>query len=365
MGRRSEGFSLVEVIIAIAVLAISVMSLLAYFSSANRYVNWGKSTQKADMAAQSVIEELASCRTFDQIQHDLVASGSAVSGEKWEEIASPDPGDHTYKLSRKISVDGSDYTARVTLDFDSYKTSAFAGATTTPVSKFNDYEVPQLDKVYSDNNVVLEETDQTEAAVGDLFYQVYKQDKSITRTTIRGGLQRTMHIDIAPYTGGTDEEKEKIYVVKGRYEYRYSTYQCDMPVREVKIEKDSLKNIYLFYRPVNGVLARETLDVAADPGLPAGFMLTDFSFYAVLQKDTVEPPGTYELEITSNGSPASVGLKNKVYNNANKIGSGSDGLIEHKPGDRIAMVTVEIYDADETDFKEENRIVMMQTSKGA
>lgn len=368
MRRRSDGFSLVEVVISIAVLALVVMSLLAYFLSANRYVNWGKSTQKADMAAQSVVEELASCTTFDQIQQGLVVSGSAVSGEKWKEIPSTDPDDHTYKLSRTISVDGSEYTARVTVDFGSYKSAPVAVATTTPVSKFNDYEVPQLEKVYSENHVVLEETDQTETAVGELFYQAYKNDKGISRSTVEEGLKRTMHIEIAPYSTDSGEigpETKELYLIKGYYEYRYDTYQCECPIRDVKIEKDALQSIYLFYSPVNGVLAEETLNITADPGMPAGFELSDYSFYTVLQNDTVTPPDHYKLEITSGGSPASVDLKNKVYNNANKLEGGSDGLIRHIAKDRIAMITVEIYDVDETVFNEENRIVMVQTSKGA
>lgn len=367
MKRHSDGFSLVEVIIAIAVLAVVAMSLLAYFSSANRYTNWGKTTQKADMAAQSVVEELASCTTFDQIQNGLVASGSAV----WQVITPSDPGDSSYRLNRDISVDGTDYKARVKVDFDSYKSSPGGVPTTTPLSQFNDYAMPQLEKIYSEKNVVLEETDQTETALGDLFYQVYKSNKSITKETIRAGLSRKMYITLAPYAAG-DGDTPAIYLVKGHYEYTYGSYQSDQPIKEVKIPEDSLERIYLFYRPVNTTITEETLDITAESGFPAGFQLTDFSYYAIRQDETAEPSGgaeptppPYKLEITSGGSAASVDLKNKVYNNANKLGGGSDNLIVHKPKDRIAMITVEIYYADETDFKEENRIVMVQTSKGA
>lgn len=370
MKRHSDGFSLVEVIIAIAVLAVVAMSLLAYFSSANRYTNWGKTTQKADMAAQSVVEELASCTTFDQIQNDLVTSGSGV----WTtpEPSDPEPTDNSYRLYRSISVDGTDYKARVKVDFDSYKSTPEPGGvpTTTPLSQFNDYAMPQLEKVYSEKNVVLEETDQTEAALGDLFYQVYKSNKSITKETIRAGLSRKMYITLAPYAA-SDGSSPAIYLVKGRYEYTYGSYQSDQPIKEVKIPEDSLERIYLFYRPVNTTIEEETLDITAESGFPAGFQLTDFSYYVIRQDETAEPSGgaeptppPYKLEITSGGSAASVDLKNKVYNNANKLG-GSDNLIVHKPKDRIAMITVEIYYADETDFKEENRIVMVQTSKGA
>lgn len=367
MKRHSDGFSLVEVIIAIAVLAVVAMSLLAYFSSANRYANWGKTTQKADMAAQSVVEELASCTTFDQIQNGLVASGSGV----WQVITPSDPSDSSYRLNRDISVDGTDYKARVKVDFDSYKSAPGGVPTATPLSKFNDYAMPQLEKVYSEKNVVLEETDQTEAALGDLFYQVYKSNKSITKETIRGGLSRKMYIHLAPYSA-SDGETPAIYLVKGQYEYTYGSYQSEQPIKEVKIPADSLERIYLFYRPVNTTMTEETLDITAESGFPAGFQLTDFSYYVIRQdaiaesSDEAAPtPPPCKLEITSGGSAASAVLKDKVYNNANQLDSGSDNLIVHKPKDRIAMITVEIYYADETDFIEENRIVMVQTSKGA
>lgn len=371
MKRHSDGFSLIEVIIAISVLAVVAMSLLAYFSSANRYANWGKTTQKADMAAQSVVEELASCTTFEQIQNGLVASGSA-----WQVIPSVDPGDSSYRLDRDVSVDGTDYKARVKVDFDSYKSVPGGVPTSTPLSKFNEYEVPQLEKIYSEKNVVFEETDQTETALGDLFYQAYKSDKSITKETIRAALIRTMYIHIEPYEtavssplpGGAGENN--LYLVKAYYKYTYkknatTKYQCELPVKEVKIEKDALENVYLFYRPVNDAITEEKLDITAD-NLPIGCQVEDFSFYAILQKDDdITPPVTYKLEIESGGGAPSVDLSNKVYSNARKFVSGLDGLIVHKPKDRIAMITVEIYYADETDFKEENRIVMVQTSKGA
>lgn len=361
MKRQSDGFSLVEVIIAIAVLAIVAMSLLLYFSNASRYTEFGKTKQKADMAAQSVVEELASCTTFDQIENKLVAA----TGSAWTVVSTPTASKNNYLLSRKITVDNMDYKAMVTLDFDSYK--ATASATTTPVSKFNDYQAPQLEKVYSDNNVVLEETDQTDAAIGDIFYQVYKNNKSSSKTTIRNGLHRTLHIDMSPYSDASGSAT--LYLVRGRYEYWYEEagvkYKCEMSVKDVKIEQDALQKVYLFYRPISSTLTEETLDIMAT-GMPAGFDLTEFSYYAVLQQDdAVTPPYGYHLEITSAGAPASVDLKNKVYHNTDVFTGGSDKLIVHQPKDRIATVTVEVYYEDETDLNEENRIVRVQTSKGA
>ena len=82
MRRQSQGFSLIEVLIAIAVLGVVAMALLSFFSSANFYSSTGKSTQKADMAGQSVLEELNACSNFEEIETNLTATGSAWKLEK-------------------------------------------------------------------------------------------------------------------------------------------------------------------------------------------------------------------------------------------------------------------------------------------
>lgn len=354
MKRKADGFSLVEVIIAVAVLAIAVMFLLSYFSGANRYANWGKKTQKADMAAQSVVEELASCTTMEQVENMVTASGSS-----WVATSTPDPsGDNAYLLTRNVSVDDTNYKAKVKFDFLSYKATP-PPAATGQASKFNLYEVPQLEDVYSKHSVVLEETDQTASATGELVYQVYQDDRSVSRSTIENGLKRTMHIHISPYADASGGNS--LYLVKGYYEYSFEnagkTYKSEMPIKDVKIEKDNLQKIYLFYRPVNGVLQDDILNVSVDSSKPPGFNMADYAFYPILQ-DSAEPKD-YKLDLT--------GETVNVFTNvtaSGKLAGGANSLVTRKTEARIAKVTVEIYYADETVFNEENRIVMVQTSKG-
>ncbi len=352
MKRKADGFSLVEVIIAVAVLAIAVMFLLSYFSGANRYANWGKKTQKADMAAQSVVEELASCTTMEQVENMVTASGSS-----WVATSTPDPsGDNAYLLTRNVSVDDTNYKAKVKFDFLSYKATP-PPAATGQASKFNRYEVPQLEDVYSKHSVVLEETDQTASATGELVYQVYQDDKSVSKSTIENGLKRTMYIHISPYPDASGE----LYLVKGYYEYLFEhagkTYKSKMPIKDVKIEKDKLQKIYLFYRPVNGVLQDDILYVSVDSSMPPGFNMADYAFYPILQDSAKSED--YKLVLT--------GETVNVFTNvtaSGKLAGGANSLVTRKTEARIAKVTVEIYYEDETVFNEENRIVMVQTSKG-
>lgn len=356
MKRKADGFSLVEVIIAVAVLAVAVMFLLSYFSGANRYANWGKKTQKADMAAQSVVEELASCTTMEQVESMVTASGAS-----WGVVATPDPsGDNAYCLTRDVSADDTNYKARVKLDFAPYEATP-PPAATGQASKFNLYEVPQLEDVYSKNSVVLEETDQTASATGELVYQVYQDDKSVSKSTIENGLKRTMYIHILPYPDASGGNS--LYLVKGYYEYRFEnagkTYKSEMPIKDIKIEKDNLQKIYLFYRPVNGVLQDDILDVSVDSSMPPGFNLADYAFYPILQ-DSAEPKD-YKLDLKTQGEMVNVFTNVTASGN---LAGGVNSLVTRKAEARIAKVTVEIYYADESVFNEENRIVMVQTSKG-
>ena len=68
-----EGFSLVEVIIAVALLAFMALPILAYFTNAAVTTSRGKNSQKATMAAESVLEELNSFDTLEQMEEYLKA----------------------------------------------------------------------------------------------------------------------------------------------------------------------------------------------------------------------------------------------------------------------------------------------------
>lgn len=364
MKRQSDGFSLVEVIIAIAVLAIVAMSLLLYFSNAGRYAESGKTKQRADMAAQSVVEELASYTNYEQIEKNLIG----VSGSEWVVKSSPNGSENAYRLFRTgLEVDDMKYDASVKLDFNvngTYEPS------TTQVPAYNDYEVPQIEKVYSENNVVLEETDQTEVAEADIYYQIYNYYiknnltmPSITKEDIRAGMTREIHISI-----GYADDSEELYLVRGNYDYKYvesgKTYLSTTSIKDVKIEKDALKKVYLFYKQVNDGAANDALDIIADSSVRSELTSeeSEFSIYMVLQKAASVTDDTLS-GYTLNTSGVFPELASKIHRNF-----GSDdldkNLITKTKKRRIADVTVEIYREGEADSGEDP-VVTVHTSKGA
>lgn len=342
MRRQSQGFSLIEVLIAIAVLGVVAMALLSFFSSANFYSSTGKSTQKADMAGQSVLEELNACSTFEEIETNLIAA----TGSAWKLETQ---NDKKSTLRKDLSVDGSDYQARVTLDYD-YATKNTNGDDTS--SKFNNYSQPKLKEIYSPNNVVLAETDQFSTAVSHFYYQ----DTSVAKSTIEGGITRELVVDISK-----DSEQPKLYRVKASYQYHYNGKNFSVTIKEEKAEAGSLENIYILYNLLRGDILKEPVVVHLD-----GLSMEEakkITLYFICQKGAVNPPANYQLDITGSGNFLQLGY---VTNGASAPAvSSRDDIVEHKTGKRIATVTVDIYDVAETDYTEENRIVRLQTSKGA
>ena len=343
MRRQSQGFSLIEVLIAIAVLGVVAMALLSFFSSANFYSSTGKSTQKADMAGQSVLEELNACSTFEEIETNLIA----VTGSAWK-LETQD--DKKSTLRKDLSVDGSDYQAKVTLDYE-YSTTDMNGDKTK--SKFNNYSKPELKEIYSPRNVVLAESDQFSTAVSHFYYK----DTSVSKSTIESAMTRDMILDVSK-----DAEKPELYRVKASYQYHYNGGDFVTVVKEEKAEAESLENIYLLYNLLRGDILKEPVTVNLD-----GLSMDEakkITLYFVCQKGAEEPPVNYQLDIMGSGNYLQLGY---VTNGASApaVSSSRNDIVSHTTGKRIATVTVDIYDVAETDYTEENRIVRLQTSKGA
>ena len=228
MKRQIQGFSLIEVLIAIAILGVASLALLSFFSSANFYSSTGKSTQEADLVAQSVLEEVDSCKTLTEIDSQLMAA----TGSAWTLVKKKNK---QMTLSKKVTLNGSDYQARVLFDYD-YDTTDSEGNQVE--SKYNNYEQPKLQEIYSANNAVIVESDQMQAAVSHFYYK----NPSVSKSTIENGLSRDIVIDIQ-----NDTEQEGIYRIDVSYRYSYNGSEFSAVVKNQKAEKETLENLSLIH----------------------------------------------------------------------------------------------------------------------
>ena len=343
MRRSKEGFSLVEVIVAIAILAILTMPILAYFTNAAVSTNRGKSAQKATMAAQSVLEELNSCTSFEQIEEQL----KAATGSAWTVDS---VGTDKSELTKLVTVDGSEYQAKVTVDFD-YRTTD-AGGTKLTESQYNNYAKPELTEVYSPDSVVAAESDETDTALSNFYYEAYKNNPFITKEQIRAAMSRTLCLDVA--------KDGDLYLVKGYYRYGYDGKTYEAVMENTKIERDKLKNIYLFYDLMREDIVNEAVEINLN-GLSMD-EAKNLSVFFVCQNGAISRPTGYSMSMTGSGNFAQI----KYYTNGipSTTTAVETEIVKHATGKRIAAVTVDVYDKDETAYTEESRLARLETSKG-
>jgi len=370
MKTMKEGFSLVEVIVAIAVLALMALPILAYFTNASTRTSLGRDNQRAVTAAESVAEEVQNCDGFEEIENVLCATSAPGDPDNtWTLEATPDPaGENVAKLSKGITEDGEDFLAKVSVDYDYDHTGVSA--------EYNDYATPQLKEIYSNKNVVLVETDQVDTAVSYFLMNVDPDVMSAYMTaegvsdedqydeTIAKNMTRVFNLNLAE-----DSVDDDLFYVKGYYTFSLDvdgeTYTYEASIEDARIEKAKLENIYMFYNMVTASDTSFDINVDYDSSITTE-EASNMHVYFVLQDDpTFDPPSTYGLVCTANYTAGnsyyySNGVTWKV-SPANASDTLSERLVT---GKRIAKVVVDVYEADEVSFTEDNRIVHLDTSKG-
>lgn len=346
MDNKRDGFSLIEVIIAVAILGIVAMSLLSYFSLASNYSSRGRDKQRADMVAQSVIEEINSYNGADDIEENL----KNATGSAWQIDTLADETQKESTLTKKMTLDGVDYLAKVKLDYDYVPENEDGDATE---AKYNEYATPQLSEVYSPNNVVFSETDEQEVALGN----IYHQNANVSQSTIKSTVERTMCLDFYK-----DEENVEICHVKAYHEYKYNGKTYTVPLKNEKIEMKQLKNVYLFYQLLRDDVWQESVRI--DATALTNEKASEVKIYFIRQKGTNTVPLGYTLQVSGSGNYMQFQYaSNKVP--IQGVPSASKEVMEFQKGNRIAEITVDIYSGEESTFTEDNRIVRLQTSKGA
>ena len=352
MNRKQDGFTLVEVIIAIMILAVLALPILAYFTNAAVSTSRGKDTQKAGMAAQSVMEELQSCTSYEQIEEKLAVSGSA-----WT-VDSIDEANYTTELAKEVTVDGTPYQVKVKLDYEDKAIGSSNGVyknlPSTSDVKYNDYEVPQLSEIYSPNTVVIaEEMDQADVAAGNFYYE----DTSVKQDDIKKSMDRTLCLDVAKIS----EDGKTLYQVKGYYVYEYSGKNYTAVLKDTKIEADKLTGIYLFYNLMREDIENEKVQVNLTGDMDA----KKLNLYFICQETpTVSKPQEgeekYYLVISGSGHY----LEPKYFTNGIGIKgaavSSQETNVTRKKEKRIARAIVDVYDMGAA-ITDENRIVRVQT----
>lgn len=221
----NKGFSLLELLVAAAILAIVVIPLLSAFLTSTTVSAKAKNKERATTAATNVMENMKA----DGVE-SILSGGEVV-----------DNGDGTLLYTSLQTVDGKEYTVEAVLDATSDPTDA--------TDETTDYNQQKLAEIYS------------MSATYDAFYQQAKeQDREIAeelRNKLGQGnadnifkkMQRDMNVSISK-TGITTTvyvQCNYYYVSGSKRVDASSPKQCIYSSSQAGVD---LRNIYLFYQPM-------------------------------------------------------------------------------------------------------------------
>ena len=359
-----KGFTLVEVIIAVAVLAILSFPLMGYFSNALSTTSQGKRKQVAKLAGQSIVEELTSYSEYEDLDRAVSGGAWAVDTEAEaralaspEPTPTPDPANPLVPITllpckyitKDFTVDGEELTAKVKIDFN-YSNGG------SSVVQYNNYEVPQINALYSEHSVVAVEGEQDSVALGELYRA---NEGNFPKGTIRSALDRKGIISISRKAEIGDGAK--IFNVKVFYHYTFNeptakvkTYDSPCLIN-TEILRDDFDSLYILYDAFK--LSEDSFDVDMDPNILAPEQ-QKIKIYFINQTSSIQTG--YRLMLTGSGA-------SKIYTNGFiTVGSGSteNKIIKREKETRIGLVTVDIYRKGETTFDEDTRVIRIKSAKG-
>ena len=369
--KMHEGFSLVEVIIAVAVLAILSMPILVYVTRASVSTSQGRDTQQANLAGETVMEELRAVESFEKLE--ATPDPASTSGPDW--TVTLDAPNNSAVVTQDIMLDGFTYHVEGKVNYD-YASSDSTGRTDT----YNAYEIPELKEVYSSHNAVFEETDQAETALSEYYYE----NQSDKKVDILRDMKRSLCIDLEQ----TVDNGRSIYWIRGYFKYWYKGTKKTCAIRDVKIEVGKLDNLYVFYKVLNHTTTSEKVEVrfinfTSDDEikkLKCYFALQDMPATSV--DSSVKKPSGYTIDINSNsgGSDNPEPLDHGTLGNYNFASYYSNGiqksgtstvtnfepsLVKRETGKRIASITVNVYPKKSSGtYLDSERLVQLQSSKG-
>ncbi len=369
-----RGFSLIEVILAVAILALVTLPIINYFTYSGLRTADGKDKQSATVIAEDVLDELNSYDDFTQIES--IASSGAVGADKWTVVPDPsNPVKFTYTdLTKKVTMNNVNYEAKVhitytdhvTADGKSYHTGYDSNTLTKDTnsaidSEFNDYEIPSPNQIYGKESVVAKESDQLDQAIS--YFLTNEATESNTFFTkynlIKEKLDRRIAIHLEYKDGNQD-----VYRVKVSYLYELNGANvspgikngvCEVPIETSEVKKGTLENIYVFYNLRDGY-DNDRLKVTFGTGMTEDDV-KNIRFY-LCGLTTTECPqrvNNYKFFLSTDSAPGA--LKCSYFFNGNtdtvltaKKADGTDEeFVPKKNKKRIGAIEVSVYEEGGSD----------------
>ena len=241
LNRADGGFSLLEVIISMAILALVTIPLLNYFTNSLQQSARMAQRQRGTLAAQELTEGLKSVNKLIVVPDDSTEytvpylmdlfGASAIQNGSFDT-----DGKGTVVFEGPLDLDSGTFYARVTIS-----TSVAANAVSRPL-------VYGIDD--STDLLALERNQETEAlvyftSINSVYCAEHSSVTPLTQDQITAGMKRTIYVEV--------DHDGTYYIVKVYYEYKCSNLRGigseDSFISSCLVDSkiDTLKNLYLLY----------------------------------------------------------------------------------------------------------------------
>lgn len=356
---KDAGFSLLELLIAVVILAIIVIPLLNLFLSSNKLNIRSRQTLRATTAAQDIMEGLKAynieeikTQFADPASGFYVIDSRLIKGGVAEETAlEVDPGLYVFSM-KELNMQGSKFDAKIEVDGRGYMTG-----TLTHDNGFNDAALADARSIDKNNGTFVEAEKYRQAALKGAFKNSDMEtaiksrmtapdlDSAYTNlqdtiyfknlTTLFNQVSRTITIDLSVSSEVDEDGRPKVDMeVTQVYTFVYrnaggtdvsvsvmgdsgSLIMVDsLSCGSITQTKDDKVNVNLFYYPLYGATAPDKIIINNTSGVPMNLLiakqrhekedpsnpgmpdLSDPEYYSDPQLMAAEQ--TYRAEITIN-----------------------------------------------------------------
>lgn len=369
-----NGFTLVEMIVTICILAFITVPILSYFSNAAKHNARSRKSQNATVAAQDMLEQLKNMKGDISNQTDFAKADTA--GEWTTSVNGTD-----LECTRTFTVDKSTFSIKAVITpVNSYQraTRDAAGNINTSTQSYSDYTLGSLDPK---TDVVATEPTNIENTAALYFYGLSQKagGTTLTMDIARKNLKRTILVEAAP---SASKAGYAVYKVSYKYELNNGASYPGITtgsnytqmVESTTIKDENISNIYLFYNPLaaDHMYQNDLVDVKFDTALTSK---ADFAkkngkvrLYLVGQNSVANgvtaPTGytnrasTYKVQVkvdaglaakmkdpTTNKTTFKTNLTSGEFTSSD-VTPDYEKLVDQDSANRVADITVTVTDSD-------------------